>query len=85
MAEKEFTKQDAIKIQNEQIRWYSNLIKDSKKKAEFMKAIRELKKRNAKAQSPYEIPRGVEIEELYYKINLGYSDSQYQAYLSSLD
>lgn len=81
----EFTRADAIKIQSKQIKYYSNLIKDPKKKSMFLKKIRELKKGNAIARTPYEIPRGTQIEELYYKINLEYSDEQYYKYLESLD
>jgi len=84
MALETFTVKQALKIQREQIRWYSGLIKDKKKKREFLRAVRKLT-RKRKYSSPYDVPRGVEIESLYYTISKGYSDSQYSDYLRSLD
>jgi hypothetical protein len=80
-----FTIQQAIKIQRDQINYYAKGIKDKKKKAEFLRATKELVKQNKDAKTPYEIPRGTQIEELYYKINLGYSDEQYGNYCRSMD
>lgn len=79
-----FTIKKAKMIQKRDIYWWSSIIKDKKKKKEFLMAVKELQKRNAKAKTPYEIPRGVDIEYLYYKIALGYTDEQYSKHLDSM-
>lgn len=81
----EFTIPKAIQIQKRDIYWWSSVIKDKKKKKEFLMAVKELQKKNEKAKTPYEIPRGVEIEHLFYKINLGYTDEEYAKHLRSYD
>ena len=80
-----FTIEKAKMIQKRDIYWWSSIIENKAKKKEFLMAVKELQKRNAKAKTPYEIPRGTDIEHLYYKIARGYSDEEYAKHLASYD
>jgi len=81
-----FTVKKALEIAERQRKYYSNMIKDPKKKKLFNQEVKKMiNKAKKTAISPYNIPRGVHIEYLYYKIVKGYSDEQYSAYLRSLD
>lgn len=66
------------------IEWWSHLIKNPVKKHEFMVAAKKLIS-GKKFERGMDVPRGVDIEHLYYKIDKGYSDAQYGAHLSSYD
>lgn len=67
--------------------WWEHYIKDNSKKEKFNKAVKELLN-NSKMNNPkslMDVPRGVDIEKLYYKISKGYSDKQYREHLMSFD
>ena len=80
-----FTKQEGIKIQNEQIAYWLKSIKDKKKKREFIRQTNILKKSNSSAKDGYQIKRGTDIEGIFYKVNLGYSDKDYSDHVMSFD
>ena len=67
--------------------WWEHSIKDVAKRQRFNNAVKELLN-NAKKQNPkslMDVPRGVDIERLFYKIGQGYTDKQYSEHLMSFD
>jgi hypothetical protein len=66
------------------VEWYSHNIKDATKRKEFVAAARKLIT-GKKFKNGMDVPRGVDVEHLYYKIDKGYTDKQYADYLQSLD
>lgn len=67
------------------IEWWSSMMRDARKRVAFVKAARALIAAQRPFKNGMEVPRGIEIERLYYRIEKGYTDAQYAAHAASYD
>ena len=84
--EKTFTVKQGLKKAEEQRRFYASRIKDPKKRKKFNEAVKKMiDKAKPGATSGLDIPRGLDIERLYWIIGLGKTEEQHIEYCRSMD
>ena len=77
------TVEDAWAIQNDQVQHYLELLPTALHRAAFLAAVERLNTCRT-IESGWDVPRGAEIERLYYRAK-GRSDDEYVAFCASLD
>jgi hypothetical protein len=73
----------AWQIQEEQVQHYSQLLETDTQRAAFLAAVERLNAGRT-IDSGWDVPRGVEIERLYYRAK-GLTDADHDAFCASLD
>ena len=74
-----------LALARDDIEWWAHYVKDVKKRRAFVAAAKAVVEAGKPFKSGMDVPRGVEIERLYYKMIEGYSDAQYAEHLQSMD
>lgn len=82
--DKGFTVALGLRMHKDDVQWYAHYIKDARKREEFKRAAHKLIA-GKKFKTGMDVPRGIAIEHLYYKIAKGYSDEQYAKHAQSYD
>lgn len=73
----------AWQIQQEQVQHYAQLLETDAQRAAFLAAVERLNAGRT-IESGWDVPRGVEIERLYYRAK-GLTDAEHTAFCASLD
>jgi len=73
-----------LRMHRMDVEWWSHKIKDPAKRRAFQDAAHQLiaGKTFAKGMG---VPRGVDVEHLYYTVGQGWSDAQYADFLNRMD
>jgi len=74
---------DAWQIQHQQVEHYSQLLDTASQRAAFLSAVERLNA-HRRIESGWDVPRGVEIERLYFRAK-GRTDAEHAAFCASLD
>jgi len=85
---KGFGIRQGLKTSELQKDWWMHSMKSKANKKFFETAWADMvqkKLKSGKVKTGYDVPRGIDVEHLFYKMEHGYSDKQYAKHLQSYD